>query len=476
MSDLLSLAECERMSTARVHEEYRRHVGRGQVSLMTSFTFGRELVAHAEGTTIHTTDGRRVLDFTGGVGVLNHGHNHPRILAARERYQRQERLEWHQNYFSPYVAALSHNLAQLLPGDLSVSFFPNSGAEAVEGAVKVAYRYHGGRRNRILHADISFHGKLLGSGSLTGASRNTFAFPGIPGVLTYTYDDIESVRSAVASARDESGESDVYAILVEPFSASTMRHCSESFLRELRELCDDEDIVLLFDEIYTGWGKTGSLFYFMRYPDLVPDLLTTSKSFGGGKSSISALVAREPVFRRACGSLTDALAHSATTAYHGFGEETVTALEAVRIVIDDDYPARAREIEQQLGGGLRRLAKRHPGVITDVHGTGALFGVFLDGGPKALDLVARLAPGGFRKDPNFRTKLITCAVVDALYRDHDVYSYYTLNGRNPLVAAPSLVATPEDIERFLHALDDTLSRGMTRLLVRFVRQKVGSMW
>jgi putrescine aminotransferase len=268
----------------------------------------------------------------------------------------------------------------------------------------------------------------------------------------------------------------VYAILVEPFSASTMRHCSERFLRELRELCDDEDIVLLFDEIYTGWGKTGSLFYFMRYPDLVPDLLTTSKSFGGGKSSISALVAREPVFRRACGSLTDALAHSATTAYHGFGEETATALEAVRIAIDDDYPARAREIERRLGGGLRRLAKRHPDVITEVCGAGALFGVFLDGGPKMLDLVARLAPGGFRHDPNFRTKLITCAVVDALYRDHDVYTYYTLNGRNPLVAAPSLVATPEDIQRFLHALDDTLSRGMTRLLVRFVRQKVGSLW
>jgi len=122
------------------------------------------------------------------------------------------------------------------------------------------------------------------------------------------------------------------------------------------------------------------------------------------------------------------------------------------------------------------VAKRHPDVISDVCGAGALFGVFLDGGPKALDLVARLAPGGFRKDPNFRTKLITCAVVDALYRDHDVYTYYTLNGRNPLVAAPSLVATPEDIDRFLHALDDTLSRGMTRLLMRFVRQKVGSLW
>lgn len=476
MSDLISLAECERMPVARVHEEYRRHVGRAQVSLMTSFTFGRELVDHAEGTTIHTTDGRRVLDFTGGVGVLNHGHNHPAILAARDRHRERRRLESHQHHFSPYVAALGHNLARLLPGDLAVSFFPNSGAEAVEGAVKVAYRYHGGRRHRILHADISFHGKLLGSGSLTGASRHTFTFPGIAGAHTYAYDDIESVRAAVAAARNADGESDVYAILVEPFSASTMRQCSERFLRELRRLCTDEDIVLVFDEIYTGWGKTGSLFHFMRYPDLVPDLLTTSKSFGGGKSSISAFVVREPVFRRACGSLTDALAHSSTTAHHGFGEEIATALEAVRIAVDDDYPGRAREIERRLGDGLRRLAHRHPGVIADVRGAGALWGIFLDGGPKVIDLLARLAPGGFGRDPNVRTKLVTAAVVEAMYRDHDVYTYYTLNGRNPLVAAPSLVASADDVDRFLHALDDTLSRGLTRLLVRFVRQKAGSLW
>jgi putrescine aminotransferase len=475
MSELISLAECERLDTPRVHDLYRRHVGRSQVSLMSSFTFGRELVGRAEGTTIHTRDGRRVLDFTGGVGVLNHGHNHPRILAVRERFQQRQLLESHPHYFSAHVAALSHNLAHLLPADLSASLLSNSGAEAVECAVKIAYRYHGSRRNHIMHADISFHGKLLGSGSLTGA-RNTFAFPGIPGVLTYTYGDIESVRSAVAGTRTGSGESDVYAILVEPFSASTMRHCSERFLRELRELCTAERIVLLFDEIYTGWGKTGSLFYFMRYPGLVPDLLTTSKSFGGGKASISACVAREPIFRGARGGLTDALAHSTTTAYHGFGEETATAMEAVRIAIEDDYPGRAREIERQLGGGLRRLAERHPNLIADVQGAGALFGVFLDGGPKVLDLVARLAPGGFRKDPHFRTKLITCAVVDALYRDHKIYTYYTLNGRSPLVAAPALVVSPDEIDRFLAALDATLARGVTRLLGQFVRQKVGSLW
>src|SRR5690606_19624754 len=109
---------------------------------------------------------------------------------------------------------------------------------------------------------------------------------------------------------------DVYAILIEPFSASTVQWCSEHFLRGLRELCTRHEIVLIFDEIYTGWGKTGSMFHFMRYPGLLPDVVTTSKSFGGGKSSISAYVAREPVFRRAYDNLGDSLLNSTSTTYY----------------------------------------------------------------------------------------------------------------------------------------------------------------
>ncbi|GIH25176.1 aspartate aminotransferase family protein [Acrocarpospora phusangensis] len=475
MSELISIDECEQLTTEDVHDLYRKHVSRSQVSLMTSFGFGRELVDRAEGAWLWTRSGRRVLDFTGGVGVLNHGHNHPRILAARQRFQERQRMEVHKTYFSPYVAALGHNLAQLLPGDLTMSFFPNSGAEAVEGAVKLAYKYHQGKRGRILRADIAFHGKLLGSGSLTGAHQ-TFTFPGIPGVGTFPYGDLAAVRAAVAAARKPGGGCDVYAILIEPFSASTMNACTEEFLRGLRELCDANDIVLIFDEIYTGWGKTGSLFYFMRYPGLIPDVVTTSKSFGGGKSSISAYVAREPVFRKAYDNLADSLMHSTSTTYYGFGEETATAIEAVNIVVEDDYPRRAREIERVLAPGLDRIRKANPGTVAAVRGSGALYGIFLDGGPKILDLATKLAPRGLARDPRFRVKLITCSVIDALYRDHGIYCYYTLNGDNPLVAAPPLVVEPEDVEYFLDSLDKTLAQGLFRLLTRFVREKVAPRW
>jgi putrescine aminotransferase len=469
MPELISLDECERLTVREVHDLYRRHVNASQVSLMTSFGFGRELVDHAQGAYLVQKDGRRILDLTGGVGVLSHGHNHPRILAARARFAEHNRMEVHKTYFSPYVAALGHNLAQVLPGDLTMSFLPNSGAEAVEGAVKLAYKYHGGKRATILRADCGFHGKLLGSGGLTNQPQ--FDFPTIPGIETFTYGDLDSVRSAVAAH-----PGDVYAIIVEPFSASTITWCGEEFLRGLRELCDRDDIVLIFDEIYTGWGKTGSLFHFMRYPGLIPDVLTTSKAFGGGKSSISAFIARERVFRRAYDNLGDALLQSTSTTYYGFGEECVTAIEAVNIAVEDDYPARAREIERVLEPALQRLAKEHPDAVGRVAGAGAIWGIFIDGGPRVLDLVARLAPGGMARDPRFRTKLVTCAVINALYQDHDIYTYYTLNGLNPLIVGPSLVTDIADLQRAVESLGEVLAQGLTRLVTRFTAQKVRSLW
>ncbi len=168
--------------------------------------------------------------------------------------------------------------------------------------------------------------------------------------------------------------------------------------------------------------------------------------------------------------------HSTSTTYYGFGEETATAIEAVNIAVEDDYPRRARDIERILAPGLQRIHKEHPAAVAGIAGAGALYGIFLDGGPKILDLAAKLAPRGLLADPRFRIKLITCSVVDALYRDHGIYTYYTLNGDNPMVAAPPLVIEPAEVELFVDSLDVTLAEGLPRLLTRFVREKVVPRW
>lgn len=470
MGTLIDVEQCEQMGIAQIHDLYRRYISRSQVSLLGSFGFGRDLVDRAEGCWIVLRDGRRILDFTGGIGVLNHGHNHPRILAARRRFQQRPRMEVHKNYLSPYTAALSHNLAQLLPGDLNISYFPNSGAEAVEGAVKLAYKYHGGRRGTVLHSDISFHGKLLGAGSLTASPEIHFSYPRIPGTDSFAFGDLASFDLALERHGAHGGDSDVYAVVLEPFSASSLRECSEEFLRSVQRRCTERDIILVLDEVFTGWGKTGSLFHFMRYPELLPDVVVTSKSFGGGKSSISGYIAREPVFRRAYDNLADATLHSTT--YYGFGEETATALEAVAIAVEDDYPGRATRIGERLGDGLAAIARKHPRLVAGTTGRGALHGVFLKSGPEAMDKFLRLIPSSFAKDPQVRVKMVTAAVVAALYRDHGVLTYFGSNHGLPLIVSPPLVAEDDEVVHFLEALDAVLGQGMIKLLAGLAKGKL----
>lgn len=470
---LIGVEECEQLPGKAVQSLYRDYVSRSQVSLTTTFGFGKQLMEKAEGPWLYPRGGKRVLDFTGAVGVLNHGHNHPRILEVRRQFAERQRMEVHKAFLSPYVAALSHNVAQLLPGDLNISYFPNSGAEANEGAVKLAYKYHGGQRNTILRSDISFHGKLLATGSLTGSLENSFQFPGIPNVA-YPYGDVTAIKELVAKHRRPDGSSDIYAIMVEPFSASTMNYWDESALRELRRLCTEEDIVLVFDEIYTGWGKTGSLFYFMRHNGLLPDILTYSKSFGGGKASISGYTTREPLFRKAYDRLGDVILHSTT--YYGFGEETATAIEAVNIVVEDDYPAKARKIEETLAHGLRQIRRNHPETVERVSGVGALHGVFLNSSATMLELAGKLAPASLSGDPRFRTKLITSAVIAELYREHNILTYLSPNGDTPLIVAPSLIVESAELDYFLDSLQTTLAKGLPYLLRKFIQDRLMARW
>ena len=359
---LFTVDDCDNLSLGQIWSLYRAHVNPCQVDLLAALGFGRDVIDRAEGMWITTREGRRVLDFTGGTGVLNHGHNHPRILRARRRFQEQNRMEVHKYFFSPYLAALSHNIAALLPDDLDIVYLPNSGAEAIEGALKIAYKAHAGNRSRVLHSDISYHGTLLGAASVSGSKELWFRFPEIPGATRFSYGDIGSVKACIEKSRQADGASDIYAILIEPMSASTLRACTPEFLREMRAIADSENIVLIFDEVFTGWGKTGKLFHFM-HSGVVPDIIVMSKSLGGGKASISAYAVRRGLFMKAYGTGADVTLH--TTTYNGFGEEAITAIEAINIAIEDKYADRAVSIGEQLSAGLTDIKARFPDLVAE---------------------------------------------------------------------------------------------------------------
>ena len=468
---LLSVADAENLAIEDVWRLYRRHISESQVELLGTFGPGRELVDHAEGCYIVLRSGTRVLDLTGGIGVLNHGHNHPAILETRRLFEQRKRMEVHKNYLSPYTAALSANVAAVLPADLEVSFFPNSGSEAVEGAVKMAYKFHGGARSTVLHADISFHGKLLGAASLTGSPELSFTFPQIPGVDSFEYEDFTSLVEAVDRCRKADGTSDVYAIIVEPLNASSMRSLDQDFLIGLRRLCNDEGIVLIFDEVYTGWGKTGTLFNFMRVENLVPDILVFAKSFGGGKASISGYTARTHIAQQAYDNLADATLHSTT--YYGFGEEVATAISAINVIIEDRLVDQSADIGRLFAPHAKRISEESR-LVAEVRGAGALWGFILESSifESAIARMNQLGLLGRFSDERLGQKLVVGSVVNHLYNAHNILSYFGSNRELPLIISFPLVARQTEIDLAVEALNETLSRNIISLAVEFARAKL----
>ena len=186
---LISVEEAKKLEISEVKNFYKNYISKSQVNFFSNFVFGNEIIDTAEGSYL-TSGNKKILDLTGGIGVLNHGHNHENILRERINFQKEKRMEVHKLFFSQYLAALSYNIANILPGDLNRSFFPNSGAEAIEGAIKLAFKYFNGERKYILHSDISFHGKTIGASNISGSKEINFKYQKMFGVEKYKFNDI----------------------------------------------------------------------------------------------------------------------------------------------------------------------------------------------------------------------------------------------------------------------------------------------
>jgi len=468
---MFTIEEADNFTIDQIWNLYRKHVNPSQVELIGTFPFGRELVEYSEGCWIYLKTGRQILDLTGGIGVLNHGHNHPRILKARSNFAAGKKMEVYKSFFSPYIAALGANVSEMLQGDLNYSYFPNSGAEAVEGATKIAFKYHEGKRDFIVHSDISFHGKLLGAAGLTGSPEVYFKFPTIPNSVSFEYNNIASLKKLVTELR--SGQtSNIYAIIVEPLNASTMRSLSSEFLLELRDICTHEDIVLIFDEVYSGWGKTGTLFNYMRVPGLAPDILTYAKSFGGGKASISGYSYSSKI-ASAFNTLKDATLHSTT--YYGFGEEVITAIEAINIIREENLVQKSFEIGELFSKLFTPVAQNSKNV-KELRGSGALWGILLEDKlvEEIVNTLAKLTFGkvDLLKDPRIAKKVLNSAIVAELYEKHGILTYFGVNEENPLIISFPLIATETEVRIAVDGLKEVLEQNLLLLVKKFVELKI----
>jgi 4-aminobutyrate aminotransferase len=342
------------------------------------------IVERALGAEVWDETGRRYLDFTAGIAVCNTGHCHPRVVAAVQA-QAAKALHVQANiYRHRPMLDLAAALTSRLPPDLDQVFFGNSGAEAIEGAIKLAKAAT--RRPAIIAFRGAFHGRTAGAMALTTSKVKVRAHhePHLPGVYFAPYpnvyrsatpDDVEATAAHCLAEVQSLFETmvhpeDVAAIIVEPVQGEGGYVVAPaSFLAGLRAICDQHGIMLIFDEIQSGFGRTGRLFAF-EHSGVQPDILCLAKGIASGLP-LSAIIAGQSTFAG-----WGPGAHGST--YGGNVLACAAGLATLAVIEEEQLAERATTLGARLMAGLRDLQQRHP-VIGDVRGLGLMVGVeFVD--------------------------------------------------------------------------------------------------
>jgi len=318
-------------------------------------------LVRGEGMYVWADDGRRFLDMGSGIAVNSLGHCHPKLVAALTE---QAKTLWHVSNL--YRVAGQERVAGLLVANsfADTVFFNNSGAEAVEAAIKMARRYHHGaghpERYRIISCDGSFHGRSLTDLAAGSSEKHREGFGPMPeGFDHVPFDNLNAMRAAIT---DQTA-----AILVEPVQGEGgIKAPSPGFLKGIREMCDEFGILMVLDEVQTGNGRTGRLFAH-EWAGVTPDILATAKGLGGG-FPVGAVLA------------TEAAAKAMTPGSHGstFGG-TPLAMSAVGamldVVLEPGFLPRVDKIARVLWDRLGAVVAKHPTVLTEVRGQGLMVGM-----------------------------------------------------------------------------------------------------
>lgn len=466
---LLTLDQSLELDIDAANDLYSKHLNKYMLQVFDILGFKDMDIKSAQGVEIRLKDGRTLLDFTGGLGVLGLGHNHPRIIAAERKCHDQKVIDSIKIAPHKLQGALAFNLAQLLPRPLDVSFFAVSGAEANEAAMKLSERVQTPKgKTKFLCMKGAFHGKTHGALSLTTATDVQSGFLlGIPkeNVVYAKYGDIDSVRQAIEAESNGRGNG-IIAAIVETVHGTTCEPPPQGYLTELAEICRANDILSIFDEVKAGMGRTGKFCAF-QHEDAVPDIVTLAKTLGGGKRELAAMVTSQALFDRAYGSKEDCNLHSST--FGGLGESCAVAIETLNVLQEEDLIDRAARMGEYLSKRLNSLREKHPRKIVDVRGRGLFQAMRLNFGQ---DWASKLVD--VSKNHLFQTyqTVLIGAMTRELYDRHGIVVHFQPGARDLLHFMPPFVVEERHIDKLIAALDDVLSRGVSDAAVRFVAKNI----
>jgi acetylornithine/N-succinyldiaminopimelate aminotransferase len=314
-----------------------------------------------EGAWLIATNGDRYLDFTSGVAVNALGHAHPQLVAALAE---QAQKVWHVSnlYQVPEAERVAQRLCEASFAD--VVFFCNSGAEAMECAIKMARKYQSANdhpeRYRIITFEGAFHGRTLATLAAGGQKKYLDGFgPVVDGFDQVPFGDLAATKGAIGG--------ETAAILIEPIMGEGgVRVVEPAFLRALRELCDQRALLLVFDEVQTGMGRTGALFAYQR-AGVAPDIMALAKALGGGFPVGACLATAEAAKGMTAGT------HGST---FGGNPLAMSAANAVLdVMLEPGFLDRVRQIGLLFKQRLAEVKDRYPTVIAEVRGEGLLVGL-----------------------------------------------------------------------------------------------------
>jgi acetylornithine/N-succinyldiaminopimelate aminotransferase len=343
-----------------------------------------------EGAWLTATNGERYLDFSSGVAVNALGHAHPRLVAAIEE---QAKKVWHVSnlYRIPEAERLAARLCEASFAD--VVFFANSGAEAMECAIKMARKHLSANgqpeRFRIITFEGAFHGRTLATLAAGGQKKYLDGFgPVVEGFDQMPFADLEATKRAVGQA--------TAAILIEPIMGEGgVRVVPPEFLRALRQICDDHGLLLIFDEVQTGVGRTGDLFCY-QHTGVTPDIMALAKALGGGFPLGACLATSE------AGKGMTAGTHGSTFGGNPLAMAAANAL--LDVVLADGFLDHVRRAGLLLKQRLAEIKDRYPQIVAEVRGEGLLIGV------------RAVVPSGDLVDELRAEKMITVAAGDNVVR------------------------------------------------------------
>jgi acetylornithine/succinyldiaminopimelate/putrescine aminotransferase len=427
--------------TTRLGENYslhERHLNSTLVRVQRIIGFDH-VYARAAGAYLYDLDERDYLDFLSGYSVFNIGRNHPAVQQAIRDVLEMELPNMVQMDCSLLSGLLAEALLKKLPAHLDAVFFCNSGAEAVEGAIKFARAATG--RAGLLSLEGSFHGLSHGALSVMGDAHFREGFgPLLENCARVAMCDLTALEASLARR-------DIAALVIEPVQGKGVHFPPDEFFREAQRLCRAYGTLLICDEVQTGLGRTGRWWGFEHW-NLEPDIITVAKSLSGGYVPCAAVVARRSIYQKTFSRLDRCVVHSSTFGRNNLamacGLATLQALDEERLI------DRARDNGAVLLARLRELQQRHS-LIKEVRGLGMMIAIEFH---EPEELAARL---GWKLLHRVERELFAQMIVTALFQKHRILTQLAGHGTDVIKILPPLIIGEREIERFVTALDAVLS-------------------